>query len=65
MPGHEGLELLIQAADGGVHILPGANTCRQQETKAERQRPPFCLLGSRGLAPGKVQSWDSGKPQHL
>lgn len=27
VPGHEGLELLIQTADGGVHILPGADTC--------------------------------------
>ena len=43
MPGHECLELLIQAADSGVHILPGSNTCRQQETKAECQRPPSLL----------------------
>lgn len=46
MPGHKGLELLIQAADGGVHILPRANTCRQQKTKAEPSTsatPSACL----------------------
>lgn len=41
MPGHKGLELLIQAANSGVYILPRANTCRQQETKAEPQCLPF------------------------
>lgn len=34
VPGHEGLELLIQTADGGVHILPGADTCSNTQRSA-------------------------------
>lgn len=34
VPGHEGLELLIQTADGGVHILPGADTCSNTQCSA-------------------------------